>query len=133
MRKEPSTPKCWKYELAGGWTVLAGKTDDDNDALSLRIARPEDWWFHVHGCPGSHVILQHPDGLEPDRELLKTAAAIAAWHSKARQAGTVPVTATKAKHVGKPCGCKPGTVTVARDITLKVRPGLPPAAAPEAK
>lgn len=120
-------PSCWIHELPGGWRLMAGKSDADNDRLSLRVARAEDWWFHVHGLPGSHVILQHPDGLEPDRELLKTAAAAAAWYSKARTAGSVTVSATKAKHVGKPRGAKAGSVTICREISLRVRPAIPQA------
>ena len=124
-------PRCWIYEMDDGWRILAGKTDEDNDLLSLHLARPNDWWFHVHAQPGSHVILQHSDGLEPDKALLETAAAVAAWHSKARNAGMVVVKATKARQVKKPRGAKPGTVTVSREKTIKIRPGLPSGAADE--
>ena len=124
MRKLPQAD-VWKYDLGDGWEAQAGKTDADNDLLSLKIARPNDLWFHVHGLPGSHVILQGPDGQKPDNDLVKTAASIAAWHSKARNAGTVPVSCTEAKHVSKPRGAKTGTVTIRREKTIKVRPGLP--------
>jgi predicted ribosome quality control (RQC) complex YloA/Tae2 family protein len=67
-----------EYTLDGGWTVLAGKTEADNDELSLRIAGPNDWWFHVRGMPGSHVVLRAQDDVEPDRATLERAAAIAA-------------------------------------------------------
>ena len=130
----PPAPRVrvFEYALPGGWKVLAGRTDDDNDRLSLSIARPNDWWFHVHGVPGSHVILQGPDGEEPDRAMLKSAAAIAAYHSKARDAGIVPVTCTQAKNVSKPSGAKPGTVTVRKTTTLKVRPSIDGAVASSA-
>ena len=59
----------------------------DNDRLSLRLAGPDDWWFHVRGMPGSHVVLVAIAGNQPDRQTLKAAAAIAAWHSKARGGG----------------------------------------------
>ncbi len=125
MRGREIQPDCWTYNLPGGFEVLAGKTDADNDLLSLKIAKANDLWFHVHGMPGSHVILRHPDGEKPDNATVKTAAAIAAWHSKARNAGMVPVSCTEAKHVGKPRGAKPGTVSIKREKTLKVRPALP--------
>ncbi len=115
----------WKYDLAEGWEALAGKTDADNDRLSLKIARANDLWFHVHGLPGSHVILQGPEGERPSNDLIKTAASIAAWHSKARNAGTVPVSCTEAKHVSKPRGAKPGTVHIKREKPIKVRLALP--------
>ena len=124
MRKEIQ-PDCWTYELPGGFEVLAGRTDVDNELLSLRIARPNDLWFHVHGLSGSHVILRHPEGIPPEKSLIRTAASIAAWHSKARKAGTVPVTCTAAKHVSKPRGARTGSVSVKRGKTLKVRPALP--------
>ena len=121
--------RVFEYALPGGWVVLAGKTDEDNECLSLKIALPDDYWFHVHGLPGSHVILQGPKGEKPDRETLKEAAAIAAYHSKARAGGVVPVTCTQARNVSKARGAKVGTVQVRKEETLKVRPGLPATAA----
>ena len=99
--------------------------DADNDRLSLQFARPDDWWFHVRGMPGSHVILQGKAGAKPDREILEQAAAIAAYHSKARTGGVVPVSATRARYVTKPKGAKPGTVHMCKEVVFKVRPGLP--------
>lgn len=113
------------YELPGGWTVFAGKTDADNERLSIKLARPGDWWFHVRSMPGSHVILRGPEGEEADRELLEAAAAVAAWHSKARGGGTVPVSATRAQYVSKARGAPRGTVHIRKERVLKVRPALP--------
>jgi predicted ribosome quality control (RQC) complex YloA/Tae2 family protein len=111
-----------EYTLPGGWRVLAGRTDAANEYLSLRLARPNDRWFHVRGMPGSHVVLRVPKGAEPDRETQERAAAIAAYHSKARAAGTVPVSCTEARHVSKPRDAPPGTVTIRKEVVLKVRP-----------
>jgi predicted ribosome quality control (RQC) complex YloA/Tae2 family protein len=120
---DPARPAgVFEYLLPGGWQVLAGRTDAANDYLSLRLARPNDWWFHVRGMPGSHVVLRVPKGANPDRETLETAAAIAAYHSKARGGGTVAVSCTEARHVSKPRGAKPGTVAIRKETVLKVRP-----------
>lgn len=118
------TPEVFEYALPGDWIVLAGKTDADNDRLSLKIAKPDDWWFHVRGMPGSHVILRAKKGVEPDRETLKRAAAIAAYHSKARHGGVVAVSCTQARYVSKPHGAKPGAVSIRKETVLKVRPGI---------
>lgn len=115
----------WEYTIAGKWTVLAGKTDADNDRLSLKEARPKDWWFHVRGMPGSHVLLRALPDEEPGKEILKTAATVAAYHSKARKGGVTPVACTRAINVTKPRGAKPGTVQIRKETILKVRPGLP--------
>jgi predicted ribosome quality control (RQC) complex YloA/Tae2 family protein len=113
-----------EYKRPGGWVVLAGRTDTDNDRLSLEVAQPNDWWFHVRGMSGSHVILRAKPDKEPDRQTLKRAAAIAAYHSKARTGGVVPVSSTQARYVTKPQGAKPGTVKIRKETVLKVRPAL---------
>lgn len=123
----PPEPRCWVYPLAGGWQVFAGRTDADNDLLSLHFARPDDYWFHVHALPGSHVLLRGPEGEKPGRELLEQAAAVAAWHSKGRQAATCQVSCTQARHVSKPAKAAPGSVCISREKLIKVRPGLPAA------
>jgi len=118
-------PALHKHELPGGWTVFAGKTDADNDFLSLKLAKPNDRWFHVRGMPGSHVILSGPEGEQASKEVLKTAAAIAAYYSKARRGGEVAVSCTEARFVTKPHRAKPGSVQIRKEIIFKVRPGLP--------
>ena len=127
MAHTPSSPQSQKvrlltYPLPGGWQVLVGRTDADNDMLSLQVGRPDDWWFHVRGMPGSHVILQGPPGADPDRETLHRAAAIAAYHSKARHAGVVAVSGTRVRDVSKPRGAKAGTVQIRNERVFKVRP-----------
>jgi predicted ribosome quality control (RQC) complex YloA/Tae2 family protein len=123
-RSRPPEARLREYLLPGGFRVLVGRTEVDNDRLSLRIARADDHWFHVRGMPGSHVVLSSAEGHEPDREILRKAAAIAAYHSKARSGGVVAVSCTRAKYVTKPRGAKPGTVQIRREMVLKVRPGL---------
>lgn len=117
-------PRILAYQLAGEWTLLVGASDADNDYLSTRVAEPNDWWFHADGVPGSHVILRAKQNDEPGSETLRQAAAVAAYHSKARHAGTISVHCTRAREVKKPLGVKTGTVQVARGRTLKVRPDI---------
>lgn len=117
----------YEYTLAGEWTVLAGKTDRENDYLSLKVAGPNDWWFHVRGMPGSHVVLVARPDEEPDKTTLKMAAAIAAYHSKARAGGVVAVSYTRGRYVTKPRGAKPGSVQIRKETVIKVRPALPQA------
>ena len=127
MAHIPSSPhhqqgRLLTYTLPGGWQVLVGRTDADNDFLSCRVARPEDWWFHIRGMPGSHVILQGPPGADPDRQTLQRAAAIAAYHSKARTVGVVAVSGTRVRDVSKPRGAQAGTVQIRHEKVFKVRP-----------
>ena len=121
----PTPLRAFLYTLTGGWTVRAGRSDADNDRLSIKLAEPDDWWFHVRGMPGSHVVLHGPPGADADRETLRAAAAIAAYHSKGRAGGVVAVSCTRARHVTKPRGAPRGTVEIRNETVLKVRPALP--------
>jgi predicted ribosome quality control (RQC) complex YloA/Tae2 family protein len=106
-----------------GFRVLVGKSSEDNDLLSLELAAPDDFWFHLAGDSGSHVVVRNPDRLERlPRESERYAAALAAGYSKARNAGNVAVHVAFARDVSKRRGQPPGEVTLARWRTVKVKP-----------
>ncbi len=106
-----------------GFIVLVGRTAADNDLLSFKLGAPADFWFHVSGFSGSHVIVRNPDNLDRlPRETVQFAAALAARYSKARDAGRVVVHACQCRDVRKPRGVPEGTVTLTRYDTLRVTP-----------
>lgn len=116
--------KIKTFHSHAGLAILVGMDDASNDYLSLKLARPNDYWFHVSGVPGSHVVLRCHDSGAPDRESLEQAAALAAWFSKMRGGGTVSVSYCLARDVSKPRGAKPGSVVIKKAKKLKVRPHL---------
>ena len=120
-------PKILRYELPGGWRVLVGSSAAANDILSTELAAPDDRWVHADTVPGSHVLLRAREDAEPGRETLEQAAAVAAYHSKARAARRVAVLVTRARYVSKPRGVPTGTVNVTRGHVVQVRPAIGPA------
>lgn len=111
-----------------GWTILVGKGAADNDRLTFDVAEPRDFWMHVSGWSGSHVIIRNPDdAFEPPRDVLDYAARLAAWYSKARGAkGKVEVHLCRAADVSKPRRFPPGKVLLARWDAIKVYAKDPP-------
>ena len=106
-----------------GMIVLVGRTADDNDALTVKLASPRDFWFHVAGESGSHVVVRNPDNLERlPRETARFAAALAAGYSKARAGGRVAVHMARCRDVSKPRGLPPGKVVLARFTTVHATP-----------
>lgn len=106
-----------------GMTVLVGRTARDNDVLSIRLASPRDFWFHVAGESGSHVVVRNPDNLAAlPRETRRFAAALAAGYSKARRGGRVAVHMARAGDVSKPRGLAPGKVQLRRFETVHASP-----------
>jgi predicted ribosome quality control (RQC) complex YloA/Tae2 family protein len=114
------------FTVDGGFEVWAGKSSENNDLLTLRHAKPNDLWFHARGAGGSHVILRVGTGAgEPGKRARQQAASIAAYYSKMRNAGSVPVAMTRKKFVRKPRGAPAGTVALEREEVLFVPPQLP--------
>src|SRR5690606_19335956 len=97
-----------------------------NDDLTFHHAQKYDLWMHARGVPGSHAVLRLPNrDAQPQPLVLQRAAAIAAYHSKARGSSLVPVIVVPRKYVRKPRGAAPGAVAVEREEVLMVEPGLP--------
>ncbi len=123
-----SKGKGHRTQVIDGFEVLVGKGDADNDALTFRVAEPRDFWLHVAGTPGSHVIVRNPEDLpELPRRVLEAAASLAAWHSKARGGrGKVEVHLCRVADVSKPRGFDPGQVLLRRFKAVKVYAKEPP-------
>ncbi len=114
------------YVTSDGWEVWVGRSNTDNDLITHRLSNPHDFWFHVVGAPGSHVILRRPTrNSKPKPTTLVEAAQIAAFFSKARKQTRVPVIYTERKFVSKPRRSKPGQATCSRERELVVRPRKP--------
>ena len=112
-----------QYRMTDDWELLVGRTARDNDRLSIKVGKAGDFWFHVAGMPGSHVVARHPKRpTQCPREVKRVAAGLAAFFSKARAGGQVPVHWTTCKHVSKPRGLPPGKVTLKKYETLKIEP-----------
>lgn len=100
-----------RYLTADGRVVLAGRSARENEVVSLRLADPDDLWFHARNCPGSHVVLRRsPGGGPPSEAALLQAAALAAHLSAARNAGKVEVDYTPARNLRRPKGAPRGLV-----------------------
>ncbi len=109
-----------ELSTSGGYPVLVGRNNIQNDHLTFKLASKDDIWFHVKDIPGSHVILV-TDGEEPSEQDYTEAAEIAAYYSKATGA-PVAVDYTKVKNVKKPSGSKPGFVIYKTNYTAFVTP-----------
>ncbi|MCR5328651.1 MAG: NFACT family protein [Saccharofermentans sp.] len=81
--KERALP-CRRYMTSDGYEILAGRNNIQNDQLTFHTASRRDWWFHVKGLPGTHVILKtKPNEEMPSDNAVLEAASLAAFFSKA--------------------------------------------------
>ncbi|MBO4792010.1 MAG: NFACT family protein [Clostridia bacterium] len=110
-----------EYETRGGFRVLCGRNNLQNEEISFRRSEPGDIWFHAKGVPGSHVLLKTGGGEVPDADMTD-AAEIAAYNSDAGNGGGVSVDYTDVKNLKKPGGARPGFVTYRTYRTAFVTP-----------
>lgn len=115
-----------RFVSPDGMTVLVGRSDRDNDLLTVRLAAPRDFWLHAAGVPGSHVVVRNPEGLERlPRDTERFAAGLAAGYSRARRGGRVAVHLALRAQVSKPRGWEAGKVQLGRYRTLQAEPLRP--------
>lgn len=118
--------KYRKFDLEDGFTVYVGKNATNNDELTMRFAKPNDYWFHARGVGGSHVVLRCSDSKsKPPKRIIEQTAAIALYYSQQRSGGYAPVAYAQKKYVRKPKGANPGAVIMEREEVIMAYPKLP--------
>ena len=123
-KKQPGFQRASKpreFRSSAGLRILVGRSNRQNDQLTVKLAGPRDIWLHTQKIHGSHVILC-TDGAEPDAKSLEEAAVLAAYYSQGREGGKVPVDYTPVRYVKKPAGARPGMVVYTTYRTVYVTP-----------
>jgi len=114
------------YLIDKKYHVFVGKDSVNNDLLTTRFAKQNDFWFHARSVSGSHVVLRIDNSKEVvPKNILKKAASLAAYHSKAKTAGVVPVSYTLKKYVVKRKSQPTGQVSLLKEDVLLVKPEIP--------
>ena len=87
------------YISRDGIQIKVGENAKENDSLTLS-SYPREWWMHVDGRPGSHVIICHEENTIP-KETKRDAALLAIHHSKSSSAKVVRVNLVRVDQVIK--------------------------------
>ena len=125
--REGAVPRFRRFSLGEGYAVWVSRNQREADTLTFGCARKHDLWMHARGYSGAHTVLRLPGrNATPGKEVIERAASIAAYFSKGRHSGLVPVTVTRRKHVRKPRGALPGVVAFEREEVVIVPPECPP-------
>lgn len=104
-----------------GFTIYIGRSNHENEELTLHKADKNDVWLHARGIPGSHVIIES-GGMDIPDPVLSKAASIAAWYSKGKDSGKVDVDYTNVRNVKKIPSGPPGLVNYTKQKTITVIP-----------
>ncbi len=119
---KPPATKPLEFCTTGGYRVLCGKNNTQNDRITHKLASAGDFWFHAKNMPGSHVVM-FCDGMEePPAEDFTQAAMIAAYYSAAGGSAGTEVDYTLVRNLKKPAGSKPGFVIYHTNYSAFVTP-----------
>jgi len=109
------------YLLEDGAKIYVGVDADDNERITFGLGRADDFWLHVSGAPGSHVLVKLPAGAELSQQRLIDAAMLAVHHSRFARQGRGEVIYTRRRFVTKIKGAPKGEVRVAKMKTIFVK------------
>jgi predicted ribosome quality control (RQC) complex YloA/Tae2 family protein len=125
-KKAPPRPPGRRFWSSDKMEIVVGRDNVDNETVTFKVGRENDFWLHTAGMPGSHVVVRNPKKLEemPPRTA-EEAAAVAAYYSKGRNSTTVLVHWTKRRFVKKIKGAPPGKVQLATYMSINIKPALP--------
>ena len=109
-----------RLDLPLGFVGYAGKNAAGNDAVSFKIGRGADFWFHAEDYAGCHVVVRNPSRLESLPPAVEKAAALfAARRSGAPPGNRVAVCASRCKFLRRVPGA-PGLVMLSSRRTIFV-------------
>ena len=120
--KTPEVQDLFKKYEVFDYTILVGRNAKNNDLLTLKYAHKEDLWLHAKDVSGSHVIIKSKAGQNIPKNVLESAAQLAAYYSKRKTDSLVPVIYTPKKYIRKPKGAAAGAVFVEKEKVLMVTP-----------
>lgn len=107
-KKEKIQPSLPTETEISGYKVFIGRNNKQNDYIVSKLSKDEDYWFHTHGCAGSHILLKCA---QPSDEIIYECAKLAKEHSSAKNTSKIGVIYTKRKNLKKPPKTPLGYVT----------------------
>lgn len=111
-------PNFLKFNV-DGVLIYVGKNNIQNDYITFQLARKNHTWLHAKDIHGAHVLILDE---QPSEHVLRMAAQLASYYSKARLSSSVPVNYTSMKNIKKPSKRVLGLVYLQNYKTIYIDP-----------
>ncbi|MBN1837737.1 MAG: NFACT family protein [Spirochaetales bacterium] len=105
---------------SGPFTILVGRTAQENDELLRHHVKGNDTWLHARDFPGSYVFVRALPGKSVPLDTLLDAGNLAVLYSKGRGSARGDVYYTQVKYLRRAKGGKTGTVLPTHEKNLQV-------------
>jgi len=121
-QKVQQLDKILNLRLSEDWHIYIGRKARENDYITTKLGKAQDWWFHSRIYRGAHVLLRNYKKKEVTADLIRICCSLAAWYSQAKFSVNVPVDYTQIRYVRKPRGSAAGFVTYTNYRTFFATP-----------
>ncbi len=105
---------------SGIYTIFAGRTAKENDALLRKWTRGNDYWMHTRDYPGGYLFIKYIAGKSVPLETILDAGNLALYYSKARNGGKADLYYTQVKHLRRAKTGKQGTVLPTHEKNISI-------------
>lgn len=107
-----------------GYEYYVGKNNLQNEYITFELASSNDWWFHIKGQSGPHVIVKNHFNTELPDNIFINAASLAAYYSNVDE-NKVEIDYTLRKNIKKPKNGHIGMVIYNTNYSIIVEPKIP--------
>ncbi len=108
------------YEVKG-WTIIVGRTANENDELLRHNVKGMDLWLHTRDYAGGYVFIKAKKDKTVPLEILLYAGNLAVYHSKARKNGQADLYYTQVKHLRRAKNGPKGLVLPTNEKNLHIK------------
>lgn len=106
---------------SGPFTILVGRSAQENDTLLRQYVRGNDYWLHTRDYPGGYVFIKHIAGKSVPLDTLLDAGNLALHYSKGRPSGKAELYYTQVKYLRRAKEGKKGLVIPTHEKNLSVQ------------
>ena len=89
------------YNLSDGYLCYVSRSSKDADEMLNKVAKGNDYWFHIRDYAGSHVVVKDIKNKTITERAKNEAALLALYFSKAKKADEGDIYFTRVKYLHK--------------------------------
>ncbi len=106
---------------SGPFTILVGRSAQENDTLLRQYVRGNDYWLHTRDYPGGYVFIKHIAGKSVPLDTLLDAGNLALHYSKGRPSGKAELYYTQVKYLRRAKEGRKGLVLPTHEKNLSIQ------------
>ena len=120
-KQKTEKPHAGLHYEVDGWTIIVGRTANENDDLLRHTVKGSDMWLHARDYAGGYVFIKAQKNKTVPLEILLYAGNLAVYHSKARRNGQADLYYTQVKYLRRAKNGPKGLVLPTQEKNLLIK------------